>query len=107
MPRRQPPRHVRALLSCVRCKAVPKPIELRRQSPSRRVVLLRLPSGWRPVEALVPVRPAAPLCGDNTAMRLHRDPHPPADLPTAAAVPPSILKTAEKRHSATSRLLHS
>jgi hypothetical protein len=106
MPRRQPPRQLHAMRSPA-CRAVSsKPNELRRESPSPYLVLLRLPPGRRPVETLVPVQPAATLRRNKASVSLRRPCH------SVAAIPAAIVKleragiTHSKSQSATRRLLH-
>ena len=106
MPRRQPPRQLHAMRSPA-CRAVSsKPNELRRESPSPYLVLLRLPPGRRPVETLVPVQPAATLRRNKASVSLRRPCH------SVAAIHAAIVKleragiTHSKSQSATRRLLH-
>lgn len=105
MPRREPPRHLRAVCPATCCAATAKPNELCSRSPSRRVVLLQVSSRWRPVDSLVPVYPATPLRGHKTTVRRDWHPDPLADLPTAAARRRGAPVTPAKHHFATEPLL--
>lgn len=101
MPRREPPRHLRAVCPRTCCAATAKPNELCCRSPSRRVVLLQVSSRWRPIDSLVPVYPATPLRGHKTTVRREWHPDPLADLPTAAGRRQGAPVTPAKHHSAT------
>jgi hypothetical protein len=105
MPRREPPRHLRAVCPATCCAATAKPNELCSRSPSRRVVLLQVSSRWRPVDSLVPVYPATPLRGHKTTVRRDWHPDPLADLPTATARRRGAPVTPAKHHFATEPLL--
>jgi len=105
MPRREPPRHLRAVCPATCCAATAKPNELCCRSPSRRVVLLQVSSRWRPIDSLVPVYPATPLRGHKTTVRRDWHPDPLADLPTATARRRGAPVTPAKHHFATEPLL--
>ena len=105
MPRREPPRHLRAVCPATCCATTAKPNELCCRSPSRRVVLLQVSSRWRPIDSLVPVYPATPLRGHKTTVRREWHPDPLADLPTAAGRRQGAPVTPAKHHSATEPLL--